>query len=59
AERLGTTELELADRLDRLARRGIVEFKETLESPDALTDIYRFPDRARMEAWRDVPEAGS
>lgn len=59
AERLGTTELELADRLDRLARRGIVEFKETLESPDALTDIYRFPDRARMEAWRDGPEAGS
>ena len=49
---LGVPEVELADRLDRLARRGIVAFVETVEIGEDLTDVYRFADRAHAETWR-------
>lgn len=49
---LGVPEDELADRLDRLARRGIVAFVETLEIGEDLTDVYRFADRAHAKTWR-------
>lgn len=49
---LGVAEDELTDRLDRLARRGIVAFVETLEIGEDLTDVYRFTDRAHAETWR-------
>lgn len=60
---LGVAEDELADRLDRLTRRGIVAFVETVESGEDLTDVYRFADRKHAETWRrdrgDGPLTGS
>jgi hypothetical protein len=53
---LGTPELEMADELDRLARRGILEFLETRETGDDLTDVYRFPAEGHREAWRSAAD---
>jgi hypothetical protein len=54
---LGVPEMELAESLDRLGRRGIVAFRETLEIDDDFTDVYEFPGTAEREAWRhgDLP----